>query len=361
MRNSTSVKDRRFPGCAGRHNVHDGLSVRMAVCNAQDGISMGETGRVVRLDARFDQLVPQGARLEKVVEGLQWVEGPVWNSPEGFLLFSDVPANTICKWQPGRGIHPFLTSSGYSGTAPFTGKEPGSNGLLFDSAHRLVLCQHGDRRVVRLEEDGRITILADRYKGNRFNSPNDAVFRSNGDLYFTDPPFGLPQTFDDPTRELPFSGVYRLTPDGKVTLLIKDLYAPNGIGFSPSEDILYVSNADKKHPVWMAYPVQPDGNVGKGRVFFDAAEWTKSKPGLPDGIKVDQNGNIFAAGPGGIYVFGPDGRHLGSIETGVATGNCAWGDDGSVLYIAAGTAIYQIELTTRGMGFEEKTTADSQA
>ena len=308
-------------------------------------------GKVVRLDPRFDRLVPRDAVLEKIAGGFAWVEGPAWNRKDGYLLFSDIPTNSIFKRQEGAGVSLFLKPSGYTGEAVFEGGEPGSNGLTFDSEGRLVLCEHGDRRIARLEADGRKTTLADRYEGKRLNSPNDAVFTSNGDLYFTDPPFGLPKAFDDSRKELDFSGVYRLSTSGELTLLTRDIKAPNGIAFSPDEKTLYVSNADPNAAVWMAYNVRDDGTLADGRVFFDATAWTKTKKGVPDGIKVDKDGNVFAAGPGGIHVFAPDGTHLGSIETGVATSNAAWGEDGSTLYITASTAIYRIKLTTKGMGF----------
>ena len=308
-------------------------------------------GQIVRLDPRFDRLVPREAVLEKVVDGFAWVEGPVWNRKDGYLLFSDIPNNSVFIWREDKGISLFLRPSGYTGSAPFEGREPGSNGLTFDSAGRLVLCEHGDRRIGRLEADGRKTTLADRYEGKRLNSPNDLIFKSNGDLYFTDPPFGLPQSFDDPGRELDFCGVYRLSKDGKLTLLTKDVKAPNGIGFSPDEKTLYVSNADRSRAVWFAYDVKTDGTITNGRVLHDATEGAKTKPGVPDGLKVDRQGNLFAAGPGGIYVFAPDGTHLGGIDFGAPTGNCAWGQDGSVLYITSNTAVYRIKTNTKGVGF----------
>jgi gluconolactonase len=313
--------------------------------------SAGASGKIVRFDPRLDQLLPRDATVEKVADGFAWVEGPVWNRKRGYLLFSDIPNNSIFKWQEGKGVTLFLKPSGYAGAAPFVGREPGSNGLTFDSQGRLVLCEHGDRRLTRLEADGRKTVLADRYQGKRLNSPNDLVFKSNGDLYFTDPPFGLPKTFDDPGKELDFSGVYRLTPRGELTLLTKELGAPNGIAFSPSEKTLYVSNADKKRPIWMAYDMNDDGAMARGRVFFQAPAWSRTRPGGPDGMKVDKRGNIFAAGPGGLYIIAPDGTLLGNIDLGTATGNCAWGDNGSALYIAAGTAIYRLKLNTKGIGF----------
>jgi gluconolactonase len=279
---------------------------------------------VVRLDPRFDKLVPLNVKFERIVSGQKWVEGPVWNRKEGYLLFSDIPTNSVIRWQEGNGISVFLKPSGYTGNAPFVGPEPGSNGLRFDPDGRLVLAQHGDRRVARLEKNGRLFSLVDRYEGKRINSPNDVVFRSNGDLYFTDPPFGLPKSFDDPAKELPFQGVYRRSKDGKTTLLTKDIKAPNGIAFSPDEKKLYISNADKNNALRMVFDVKANGTIENGKVLFNATAWTKSKPGVPDGMKVDRDGNIFGAGPGGIHVISPDGTHLGSIETGAPTGNVAW-------------------------------------
>jgi gluconolactonase len=306
-------------------------------------------GEIIRLDSRFDQLVGADAVLEKIADGFAWVEGPVWNREGGFLLFSDVPNNSIFKWKAGEGVSLFLKSSGYTGTEPFPGREPGSNGLAFDTEGRLVFCQHGDRRISRLETDGSRTILVDRYLGKRINSPNDVVFRSNGDMYFTDPPFGLPGTFDDPNKELDFQGVYRLSTDGKLTLLTQEVQAPNGVAFSPDEKILYVS--DSKRTVWLAFHVGKDGTLSTSRVLFDGSEVGKGKPGVADGLKVDAHGNIFGAAPSGLYVIAPDGTLLGRFDLGTATGNCAWGEDGSTLFITSNTAVYRIRLKTKGAGF----------
>ena len=306
---------------------------------------------IIRLEPKFDKLVPVNAKVERIVSGRKWVEGPVWNRQENYLLFSDIPTNSVMKWQEGKGTSVFLKPSGYTGTAPFEGPEPGSNGLAFDPAGRLVLAEHGDRRIGRLESDGKQTTLVDRYQGKRINSPNDVVFKSNGDLYFTDPPFGLPKSYDDPRKETPFQGVYKYSKDGKLTLLTQDIKAPNGIAFSPDEKKLYISNAESANAVWMVYDVKADGTIENGKVIFDATAWTKNKPGVPDGMKVDREGNIFAAGPGGIHVISPDGKHLGSIETGVPTGNLAWGEDGSSLFITSNTNVFRLKLTTKGAGF----------
>jgi gluconolactonase len=310
-------------------------------------------GTIERKDPEFDRLVPRDAVVEKLANGFAWAEGPVWVKDGGFLLFSDIPNNRVNKWQEGAGISVFLEPAGYTGSKP-RGGEPGSNGLLLDPEGRLVLMEHGDRRVARLEKmakDAKKTTLADRYMGKRLNSPNDGVFKSNGDLYFTDPPYGLEKNWDDPARELDFCGVYRLAKDGTLTLLTKEMSRPNGIAFSPDEKTLYVANSDPKKAVWMAFDVKPDGTLGAGRVFFDSTDWAGKKPGLPDGMKVDQAGNLFATGPGGVHVFTPGGKLLGTLATGVPTANCGWGDDGTVLYITADKNLCRIKLTTKGKGF----------
>lgn len=308
------------------------------------------TATIIRLDPRFDKLVPQDAKLEQIAAGFTWAEGPVWNKQGGYLLFSDIPANAVYQWKPGEGASLFLKNSGYSGSKPFAGKEPGSNGLTFDSHGRLVLCRHGDRQIGRLEADGHIVTLADRYDGHRINSPNDLVFKSNGDLYFTDPPFGLPKAFDDPDKAA-IQGVYRLARDGTVGLLISDIKAPNGIAFSPDEKTLYISDVDPRRAAWLAYDVKPDGTVTNGRLFFDATRWRKDPFFGPDGFKVDEHGNIFGARPGGLSVIAPDGTLLGAIETGQPTSNVAWGEDGRTLFITGGSAVYRVRLSTKGAGY----------
>ena len=303
---------------------------------------------IVRLDPRFDSIVPTQAVLEKVADGYTWVEGPVWDRSGKRLLFSDIPSNSIIQWKEGKGTSIFLHPSGYTGSEPFKGREPGSNGLTFDRQGRLIVCEHGNRRLTRREKDGAVTVLADRYHGKRLNSPNDVVVKSNGDMYFTDPPFGLPGTFADPARALDFCGVYRLSTSGALTLLTKTITAPNGIAFSPDEKKLYVTDVDERRSAWLVFDVLPDGTLGRERLFHDATEFRKQFPGAPDGMKVDRKGNVFGAGPGGVYVFSPDGVHLGTLQTGVATSNCGWGDDGSTLYITASTAVYRIRLSVRG-------------
>jgi gluconolactonase len=305
---------------------------------------------ILRLDARFDRLVPPGARIERLADGHRWLEGPVWDARAGGLFFSDVERNAVFLWRPGAGAKLFLAPSGYSGSAPFAGREPGANGLALDAEGRLVLCQHGDRRIVRRERDGSLTPLAERYQGKRLNSPNDVIVARDGSLLFTDPPFGLPRTFEDPAKELPWQGVYRLAPSGELELLTRELAAPNGIGLSPDERSLYLSNAQREDPRWMVFPILESGRLGKGRELFDGTALAARYPGVPDGLDLDESGNLFAAGPGGIYVLSPEGSHLGSLIFGVATSNVAFGGDGHDLYVTASSALYRIRLATRGRG-----------
>jgi len=320
---------------------------------AQHGVPAPDPAQItiVALDPRFERLVPKGTAVERIANGFTWVEGPAWDGRTKRLLFTDIPNNVVYAWSESEGVRVFLQPSGYSGREPFTGPEPGANGLAFDREGRLLLCQHGDRRIARLEPDGRLVPVADRYDGKRLNSPNDVFVAPGGDLYFTDPPFGLPKQFDDPGQELGFTGVYRVGRDGRLSLLSRDLTAPNGIALAPSGRTLYVSNADLKNPVWVAFDVSKDGSVGKGRVFHDGRAEVAEAAGVPDGMDIDRDGNLFAAGPGAVFVFAPDGTLLGRINFGIAVSNTAWGDDGSTLYITASTGVYRMKLRTRGLGF----------
>jgi gluconolactonase len=316
--------------------------------NPHDVTSAKYFGKIERMDPALDALIAPGTKIEKLGENFDWSEGPVWIKNGGYLLFSDVPMNIIYKWQEGKGVSTFFTPSGYTGTIP-RGGEPGSNGLTVDSQGRVTSCEHGDRRVGRLEKNGTKTTLVDKYQGKRLNSPNDLVYKSNGDLYFTDPPYGLVENVKDPKKELSFQGVYRVTTGGEVTLLTDELTRPNGLAFSPDEKILYVAVSDPDQAIWVAYDVKPDGTLGKQRLFYNVTTLVKlKKKGLPDGMKVDEKGNLFATGPGGVFVFSPEGKHLGTIDTGQATANCAWGDDGSTLYITADMYICRVKTKTRG-------------
>ncbi|MBI4893802.1 MAG: SMP-30/gluconolactonase/LRE family protein [Acidobacteria bacterium] len=303
-------------------------------------------GKIVRENPKLDALLGPEARVEVIASGFEWAEGPVWDQRGGYLLFSDIPNNAVMKWSETKGLELYMKPAGYTGITPY-GNEPGSNGLLLDAEGRLILMEHGDRRVARLEKNGGKVTLADSYEGKRLNSPNDATLKSNGDLYFTDPPYGLPGKWDDATRELAFCGVFRWSA-GKVTLLEKGLTRPNGIAFSPDEKTLYVANSDPLRAVWTAFPVKEDGTLGPGRVFADVTPMVKEFPGLPDGMKVDRAGNLWATGPGGVHIYAPDGTRLGRIETGEATANVAWGEDGSTLFITADMYVCRVRTKTKG-------------
>ena len=305
--------------------------------------------RLEPLDARFNELIAPDTKIEKIADDLLWSEGPLWDAKRKHLLFSDIPNNVVMQWSDQHGVSRFLERSGYTGAAPFTGKEPGSNGLTFDLQGRLVLCQHGDRRVARREADGTMVPLATSFEGKKLNSPNDLAFDPRGALYFTDPPYGLPGTFKDPTKELPFQGVYRVAPDGKVTLLTKELEAPNGLAFSPDYKTLYVANSQKERPIWKAFAVNADGSLGTSRVFADASKLYREGDGVPDGLKVDLMGHVFATGPGGVLIYTSDGTLLGRIVTGVPTANVAWGEDGSTLFITANHRVLRVPTRTQGM------------
>ncbi len=347
-----SAHRNRFPLIGSAAIAACSLLGFVAESPAQENKPYPTLGTIERLDARFDKLVPQDARVERIAEGFDWSEGPVWDRSRKVLLFSDVPMNTVFQWQEGKGVSVFLKPSGYTGSVP-RGGEPGSNGLNMDQEGRLVLCQHGDRRVARLEADKSFKTLADKYDGKKFNSPNDSVFKSNGDLYFTDPPYGLLKLNADPAKEIEWNGVYRISAaDGTVTLLTKEMTFPNGIAFSPDEKTLYVANSDPGKAIWMAFPVQDDGTLAPGKLFADVtSSVSPAKKGLPDGMKVDAAGNLFATGPGGVLVFAPDGTHLGTFATGEATANCGFGEDGSTLFITADMYIGRVRLSTKGKGF----------
>jgi gluconolactonase len=313
------------------------------------GICVATLGRIERLDPAFDRLVDQDAAIELLAANqFMWAEGPVWDAARKRVLFSDIPRNMIWEWSQASGLKEFLKPSGYTAAATFSGHEPGSNGLAFNKAGELVMCQHGDRRVAKWV-DGKFVTLAHRYAGKRLNSPNDLVIRSNGDVYFTDPPYGLPKQTEDPGRELNFQGVYRLSAKGAVTLLTQELQRPNGLAFSPDEKTLYVANSDPEKAILMAFPVKADGSLGDGKVFFDVtAAVSKQRPGLPDGLKVSTDGTVWATGPGGVLVYSSQGKHLGTLATGVATANLAFGDDGSTLYITADKNLVRVRTKAKG-------------
>jgi gluconolactonase len=317
-----------------------------------DFYAKGRVGRkaevkaeVRRTDPALDAIVPAGLTIDKLADGFLFTEGPVW-VPDGYLLFSDPNANTIYRWTPDGQVSVFRTKSGYTGADVAEYGQPGSNGIALDAEGRVTIDQHGNRRVIRIEKTGVVTVLADRYEGKRLNSPNDLVYRSDGALFFTDPPFGLPKAFDDRRKELPFSGVFSLK-DGQLRVVARDLEGPNGLAFSPDERYLYVTNWDPKKKVVMRYPVNADATLGAGELFYDMT----SAPGEDalDGVKVDVRGNLYVSGPGGLWILSPDGRHLGTIAGPEHPHNLAWGEDGRSLFLTAQTGLYRVRLNIPGV------------
>jgi gluconolactonase len=313
----------------------------------------GTLGTIERLDPALDAVLAPDAKLEILVKGLDWAEGPVWSKRDKCLYWSDVPQNVVYRWSQGKGVSVFLKPSGYWGTKP-RGGEPGSNGLTFDPQGRLVLCQDGERRVGRLEKDGTMVAVVDQFEGKRFNSPNDLCYDAEGNLWFTDPPYGLEGKLEDPKKEIPFQGVYEYSAQGRLTLVTKEIKFPNGIAFSPDERTLYVAASDPAKPVVWAFD-RSETKSGRDefktqpRVFFDASALAAKKlKGLPDGMKVDDRGNVWLGGPGGILIISSAGKHLGTIATGEATANCAWGEDGSTLFVTADMYVCRIKTLTRG-------------
>ncbi len=322
--------------------------IKSATLDFAKPLPVENVGDTERLDPALDSIIARATPVERIAAGFLFTEGPVWVRDGGYLLFSDPNDNRIYRWTRDGELSVYRTKSGYTGADIAEYGQPGSNGLTLDREGRLTIDEHGNHRVTRLEKNGQLTVLADRYEGKRLNSPNDLVYKSDGALYFTDPPFGLPKFFDDPRKELPWSGVFRVA-DGRVQLLTKDLTGPNGLAFSPDERFLYVDNWDVAKKVIMRYPVQPDGMLGAGETFLDI---TTSNPGEQafDGLKVDQRGNVYVAAPGGVWVLSPTGKHLGTIELPEQPANFAWGDDdGRALYVTARTSVYRVRLRVPGI------------
>jgi gluconolactonase len=302
---------------------------------------------VDRRDPAIDAIVPRNAKLYQLAEGFQFTEGPVWVRDGNYLLFSDPNANTIYKYTNAGDLSVFRHPSGYSGANIAEYKQPGSNGLTLDRQGRLTANEHGNRRVTRTEKDGGLTVLADRFEGKHLNSPNDLVYRSDGALFFTDPPFGLPKFYDDPRKETPYSGVYSLR-EGKLRLVSTDLKGPNGIAFSPDEKYLYIGNWEDNRKIVMRYRVQPGATLTEGKVFFDMTA-TPGEDAL-DGIKADVAGNLYVSGPGGLWILNAEGKHLGTIRTPRHAHNFAWGDeDGKTLYLCARSGLYKMPLQIAGV------------
>jgi gluconolactonase len=302
---------------------------------------------IVRIDPAIDAIVGANPKIVKLAEGFKFTEGPIWVRDGAYLLFSDPNSNIIYKYTKDGQLSVFRQPSGYDGADIAEYGQPGSNGLTLDKQGRLTINEHGNHRVTRLEKNGQLVVLADRYEGKRLNSPNDLVYKSDGALYFTDPPFGLPKFFDDPRKELPFSGVFRIA-DGKLQLVSKDLKGPNGLAFSLDEKYFYLSDWDEQKKVVMRYEVKADGTLATGEVFFDMT----SAPGddALDGVKVDQQGNLYVSGPGGLWVLSSAGKHLGTISAPKHVHNMAWGDeDGKTLYLCGRSALYRMRLNVAGV------------
>lgn len=308
----------------------------------------GCVGGIDRFDRALDGLLPAGTRIELLELGFAWPEGPVWSARQRCLLFSDIPRNAIYRWSEAEGASTWMQPSGYTGVA-YYGKEPGSNGLTFDCEGRLLACEHGDRRVSRLEHEGGKVTVVDSYRGKRLNSPNDLVLNARGDLYFTDPAYGLHHRYADPRRELDVCGVYLVREGTREAVLVSDeLENPNGVAFAPGEQLLYVTQSNPERPVVLGYPVRDDGTLGSARTVCDFTDRTGDAPGLPDGIKVDCHGNLFCTGPGGVWVLNADGRALGRISPGRRVANLCWGDDGSSLYLCADDYLCRVRTRTAG-------------
>lgn len=308
-----------------------------------------KTGTVILYDAALNSIIDTASQAEIIAEGYEWSEGPLWIEKHNMLLFSDVPMNTVYKWTEAKGAEVYLKPSGYTGTEPSKCREPGSNGLTLDAAGNLVLCQHGDRQMGRMDAtldapQPKYTALATHYQGKRFSSPNDCVFSSSGELFFTDPPYGLfTQDDRDSAKEISFNGVYKVKKDGQVVLLVDSITRPNGLAFLPGEKQLIVASSDPAKPVWYIFDVNGD-TLTNGRIFHDASGHEKSWRGLPDGLKVNKQGIVFATGPGGVYIFSSEGKKLGLLRLDNSTSNCALSADEKTLYVTNHLYVLRIRL-----------------
>lgn len=303
-------------------------------------------GEIIRIDPQIDELISKDAVIEVIAEGYSWTEGPLWLESEQLLLFSEIPSNTIYKWSEADGAQVYIHPSGYTGTVERKG-EPGSNGLILDAQNRLVMCQHGNRCMARMAKPlnnpaATFEVIVNKWDGKRFNSPNDAIYDSKGNLYFTDPPYGLVGNVNDPEKEIDFQGVYRYSVEGELSLQIRSMTRPNGLALSPDEKTLYVANSDPNQAIWNAYDVDKNGNVSNERVFYDVTG--EPGKGLPDGMKIDPGGNIWATAAGGVWIFSPEGKVLGRIDSKEATSNCAFNTDYSVLYMTCDDYVMRIKL-----------------
>lgn len=320
-------------------------------CKPNQSQEVKTTGSIERIDPSVNALIDENATIEIIAEGYDWSEGPLWIDAQKMLLFSDVPQNKIYKWTEEKGAELYLEPSGYTGAGPTQSTEPGSNGLILSKDGKLVLCQHGDRRMAVMNSDigspsASFTSLADNFQGNKFNSPNDAVFRSNGDLFFTDPPYGLPKrgNSEDSTKQIPFQGIYKVTPTGEVTLLVDSITRPNGIAFTPDEKTLIIANSDPKKPIWYAFDLGENDSVTNARIFYDATELSKTQKGGPDGFKIDKQGNLFASGPGGVCIFNSTGQLIGQLKLDERASNVALADDDKTLFVTNDMYVLRVKM-----------------
>lgn len=333
---------------------HSYLIILLLFCSCSSKLSKEVTtsaGSIERIDASIDELINEDATVEMITEGYHWTEGPVWVASQDMLLFSDVPENTVYKWTADKGAAVYLKPSGYTAAEPTQSKEPGANGLLINNDGKLVLCQHGDRRIAIMDADmanpsSNFTTLASLYDGKKLNSPNDVVMGSNGEFYFTDPPYGLPGRGDesDTTKQLPFQGVYKIAADGKVTLLVDSITRPNGIALTPDGKTLIVANSDSKKAIWYAFDLHEDDPLSNARIFYNATENAQTEMGLPDGFKIDKAGNMFASGPGGVWIFNKAGKIIGKINLNGPASNIALGDDDKTLYITNDSRVLRVMM-----------------
>jgi gluconolactonase len=302
-------------------------------------------GSIDRMDDAINDMIDKDATIEILSDGYEWSEGPVWVDAQKMLLFSDIPNNVVHKWTEENGVEVYLKPAGYTGKAPSNSGEEGSNGLAVNAAGQLLLCQHGDRRIAVMDAPldapkPTFTTLADNYEGKKLNSPNDLVVRRNGDIFFTDPPYGMPK---NTAQELQYQGVYKLS-NGKVTLLVDSLTRPNGIAFTPDEKSLIIANSDPAKAKWYAYDLDENDSLVNGRVFHDATAAAKQEPGGADGLKIDKQGNIFATGPGGVWIFNKDGKILGKIKIPALTANCAFSSDEKTLYLTSDNYLLRVKM-----------------
>lgn len=314
------------------------------------GLSIGKENTITIeiLNSKAKQFLSEKSKVITIASGFEWAEGTLWLKDQQALLFSDVPQNKIYRWSEKDGLSTWLEPSGYTG--PKEKKREGSNGLLLNDKNQLVICQHGDRRIVVMnaplsDPEAKFIPLADNWRNQRFNSPNDAAYH-DGMLYFTDPPYGLPGQDEDPEKDLNFSGVFRIGHTGAIIMVIDSLLRPNGIGFSPQNEYMYVSDSDPKHAIWMKYQLGVNGNATSGKILYDATDLVGKENGLPDGMKVHPSGNVFATGPGGLWIFSPEDEVIARIHIPQATANCAFDDTYTHLYIAADSTIIQVTLKT---------------